>query len=193
MKTTKHLLATLALLTACQALGGEFEDLLTMANEGDAVAQYTVGQKYSKGDGVSKNIGNAVKWLEESAMQGNADAQLSLGRLFIGGRGVPRDSTEAAKWFQLAAEQRRPSAQVQMARMHLAGTGVPQDDVQAAKWATLALAQGENQASPVLVFLHKRMTAAQTAEAKQLASEFLVRKSAADAAKGIPSVAPPLE
>lgn len=193
MKAMRHLLAILVLMTFSQAWGGEFENLLAKANEGDAGAQYTIGQKYSAGDGVSKNMEEAVKWLEQSAVQGNADAQLSLGSLFISGRGVPRNSTEAAKWFQLAAEQGRSNAQIQMARMHLSGAGVTKDDVEASKWANLALAQGDKQANPILVFLNKRMTAAQTAEAKMLASEFLAKKAADDAAKGIPSVAPPLE
>ena len=80
-----------------------------------------------------------------------------------------------------------------MARMHLSGAGVTKDDVEASKWANLALAQGDKQANPIIVFLNKRMTAAQTAEAKMLVDEFLAKKTAGDAAKGIPTIAPPLE
>ena len=134
-----------------------------------------------------------MKWLEKSATQGNADAQLGLGSLLIGGRGVPKNSVEAAKWFQLAAEQGRAAAQIQMARMFLAGAGVMKDDVQASKWARLALAQGDYQARKILDLLSSRMTALQSAQAAELASEFLAKKAADDAARGIPRTAPPLE
>lgn len=193
MKTLRHSLAILVLITAPATRAGEIDDLLAKASEGDAGAQYEIGQKYSKGDGVPKNPGDAVKWLEKSAAQGNADAQLSLGSIYISGRGAPKNSVEAAKWFQLAAEQGRGAAQIQIARMHLAGAGVVKDDVMACKWARLAMAQGEKQANQILVLLGSRMTALETAQAETLVREYLAKKTADDAARGIPSVAPPLE
>jgi TPR repeat protein len=193
MKAITRLLAMLVLITVCAAKGGEIEDLLAKANEGDAGAQYTIGLKYTKGDGVSKDMDEAVKWLQKSAEQGNADAQLSLGALNIGGRGLPRNSEEAAKWFQLAAGQGRVEAQVQIARMHIAGTGVAKNDIEAYKWAKLAWTKHDRQANRILVFLRPRMTAVQIAEGDRLATEFLAKKAADNAAQGIPNVAPPLE
>jgi TPR repeat protein len=193
MKTTTRLLAILFLMSASVAKGGEFEDLLAKAKEGDAVAQYGVGQKYSKGEGIAKDVSEAAKWLEKSAQQGNADAQIGLGALYLGGRGLPKNSVEAAKWYGLAAEQGRAPAQLQIARMHLAGTGVPADDVQAYKWARLALGQGDRQAHRILVFLKPKMTAVDIARAENLATEFLAEREAENAALGIPAVAPPLE
>src|SRR5688572_23365165 len=103
MKTKTRLLAILFLLSASAANGGEFENLLAKANEGDPVAQFSVGQKYTKGEGVAKDVPEAAKWLEKSAQQGNADAQIGLGALYLGGRGLPKNSLEAAKWYGLAA------------------------------------------------------------------------------------------
>lgn len=193
MKIMKHLLAILVLATSSGAQAGEIDDLLVLANQGDVGAQYTLGRKYSKGDGVSRNPKEALVWLEKAALQGNADAQLELGALFVGGRGVPKNSMEAAKWFQLAAEQGRPAAQIQMARMHLSGVGVIKDDVEAYKWAKIALSQGSKPANQILVLLRTRLTAVEVAIAETRVTEFLARKAAEDAARGTPMVAPPLE
>mgnify|MGYP000663436692 CR=1 FL=1 len=193
MKTIHHLLAILFLANACPASGGEIEDLTAKANTGDAGAQYSLGMKYSTGEGVSRDPKEAVSWLEQSAMQGNVDAQMALGSLFVSGRGIPRDSVESAKWFQLAAEQGRPDAQIQMARMHLAGTGVVKDDVQAAMWARLAFAQGDKRANRILALLKPRLNGVQTAQVETLVQEFHARKAADDALRGIPMIAPPLE
>jgi uncharacterized protein len=193
MKPMKHLLAILLLIATHGAWAAETDDLLAKANAGDAGAQYDLGLKYTKGDGVSKDVKEAVKWLVKSAEQGNADAQLSLGSLYIGGREVPKNSTESAKWFLLAAEQGRAAAQLQMSRMYLAGAGVVKDYVQASKWAAIAMVQGDKQASQILGFLKTRMTAEQTAEAETLVREFVEKKASDNAAHGIPLVAPPLE
>jgi TPR repeat protein len=193
MKTTPRLLAIFLMALVSTASGAETDDLLAKANGGDAAAQYDIGQKYAKGDGVAKNMEEAVKWLTKSAEQGNADAQMSLGALYVSGRGVPKNSTEAAKWYRLAAEQGRPAAQVQMARMHLAGAGVVKDDVEAAKWASLAQTQGEGQANRILVLVRSRMTAEETARSEALVRDFTGKKTTDDAASGVPLVAPPLE
>jgi TPR repeat protein len=192
MKATKPLLMSL-FLTSATAIGGEFDDQLAKAKEGDVVAQMRVAELYTKGEGVAKNPKEAVDWLQKAAAQGNADAQLSLGKLFLSGKGIPKNSAEAARWFKLAADQGRPAAQIQMARMHLAGAGVVKDDVEACKWAILASQQGEAQAKQIITFAGQRMTAEQRTEADTLAREFLEKKTSDDAMKGIPPVAPPLE
>lgn len=193
MKTRHRLTAVILMAILSTASAAETDDLLAKATAGDAAAQYGIGEKYAKGDGVSKNMEEAVKWLTKSAEQGNADAQMSLGALFVSGRGVPKNSTEAAKWYRLAAEQGRPAAQIQMSRMYLAGAGVVKDDVEAAKWASLAQAQGEGQANRILVLVRSRMTAEETARSEALVRDFSGKKASDDAASGVPLVAPPLE
>lgn len=193
MKSMRSILTALVFTAASTAHGGEIDDLLAKAKEGDVIAQMQVAEKYAKGQGVAQSSKEAAEWYQKAAEQGNADAQLSLGSLFIGGKGMPKNSVEAAKWYLLAAEQGRPAAQIQMARMHLAGAGVIKDDVQACKWASLAAAQGDKQANPILVVLKKRMTVEQTTQAELLVQEHLEKKAADDATQGIPRVAPPLE
>ena len=54
----------------------------TKANEGDAESQYQLGCLYEKGDGVSKDINEAIEWYNESAYNGNVDAMYKLGQLY---------------------------------------------------------------------------------------------------------------
>jgi TPR repeat protein len=48
------------------------------AAEGVASAQYDLGVRYLKGDGVEKNLDEARKWLDASAKQGNSMAAKKL-------------------------------------------------------------------------------------------------------------------
>lgn len=193
MKAMGSLLAVLVFTAASATHGGEIDDILVKAKDGEVVAQIQAAEMYAKGQAVPKDPKEAANWYRKAAEQGNADARLCLGKLYLGGSGLPKDSTEAAKWFLLAAEGGSAVAQIQMARMHLAGAGVAKDDGEAFKWARLAETQGDKQAKPILVFLRSRMTAEQTARAETRVRESLDKKTSDNALQGIPPVAPPLE
>lgn len=75
----------------------------TLAEAGNARAQYTLGVMYAKGFGVPKNYPEGIKWYRKSAEQGNALAQLNLGTMYGEGRGVPRNYVIAYMWWFLAA------------------------------------------------------------------------------------------
>ncbi|MES2925088.1 MAG: tetratricopeptide repeat protein [Verrucomicrobiota bacterium] len=153
-------------------------ELVAKAQQGDAAAQLELGGIYSKGQGVTKDVAEAVKWLTQAAEQGNAEAQMKLGAMYVGGRGVLKNSTEAAKWFTMSANQGNAAAQCQLGRMHMSGAGVPKDDVEAYKWVNLAATQGDPAAKKVIAFLLIRMTAAQVADGKRRSQDFLDSKNA---------------
>ena len=75
------------------------------AERGDAGAQFNLGVRYDKGQGVPQDSKEAVKWYRLSAEQGNVDAQFNLGFMYNEGHGVQQDYKEAEKWSRLAAEQ----------------------------------------------------------------------------------------
>ena len=52
------------------------------AERGDAGAQYNLGVRYDKGQGVPQDSKEAVKWYRLSAEQGNVDAQFNLGFMY---------------------------------------------------------------------------------------------------------------
>ena len=58
------------------------------AEQGDAVAQYTLGWMYAKGCGVPKDYTEAVKWCRKATKQGYVSAQYHLGVAYANGQGV---------------------------------------------------------------------------------------------------------
>ena len=96
----------LCVLGLAAVLGGCGEPTLQeRAEQGDAEAQYNLGVSYAEGDGVVKDLEEAIKWWRKAADQGNADAQTNLGIAYGYGAGVAQDYEEAVKWYRKAADQ----------------------------------------------------------------------------------------
>lgn len=121
MKTPALILICATLLSfvlPCVAIAGPFEDSLAAfkagnkaeglrltriaAEQGNAAAQFRLGQFLSDGDGVEQNYKEAANWFLRAAEQGNDAAQEALARAFFFGRGVPQEYLEAHKWANLA-------------------------------------------------------------------------------------------
>jgi TPR repeat protein len=101
---TATLVMTAALLSSATA--GRLEDgLRSLAEQGNAVAQTALGDRYDEGQGVLQDYVEAVKWYRKAAEQGNADAQDALARMYVQGQGVPKDLVQAHMWFNLAASR----------------------------------------------------------------------------------------
>ena len=77
-------------------------DLRKAAEQGDAKAQFNLGDAYFFGEGVAKDQAEAMKWLRKAAEQGDAKAQFNLGNAYKYGIGVGQDRAEAMKWYALA-------------------------------------------------------------------------------------------
>ena len=112
------------------------------AEQGNASAQFNLGQMYANGDGVLKDSAEAAKWYRKSADQGNSKAQYNLGVIYANGNGVLKDSAEAAKWYRKSAEQGTADAQVRLGVMYAKGDGVLKDSAEAAKWYRKSAEQG---------------------------------------------------
>ena len=70
------------------------------AEQGDAEAQLNLGNAYSKGAGVAKDLTKAAKWYRKAAEQGNYDAMLALVKAYRKGEGVPKDDRLADYWLK---------------------------------------------------------------------------------------------
>jgi TPR repeat protein len=73
------------------------------ALQGDARAQYNLGQMYSQGQGAPQDDAEAVKCYRLAALQGHVDAQINLGSMYARGQGVLLDKVRAYMWFDIAA------------------------------------------------------------------------------------------
>ena len=83
---------------------------LPLAEQGDAKAQYNLGQMYYEGQGVPQDHKEAVKWYRLSAEQGDASAQFHLGTFYEQGQGVPQDYVSAHMWWNIAGSNGFKSA-----------------------------------------------------------------------------------
>ena len=76
---------------------------LKAAKQGNAGAQYELGEMYARGLGVPRDQTQAVAWYSKAADQGHPVAQYNLGVIYERGQGVPQDYARARMWFNLAA------------------------------------------------------------------------------------------
>ncbi len=149
----------------------ELQERRSLAEQGLADAQFTLGMMYAQGQGVAQDYPEAARWYRRAAEQGDPRAQFSLGAFYDNGQGVTRDYAEAARWYRRAAEQGNPRAQNNLGLMYELGHGVVEDYIQAHVWFSLAATQGLTAAEKNRTRLEKKMTLAQILEAQILARE----------------------
>ncbi|MEI2727130.1 MAG: tetratricopeptide repeat protein [Verrucomicrobiota bacterium] len=92
-----------------------------------------MGVYYANGEGVGKDVAEAIKWYRKSCRQNHASAQFNLGVIFDNGEGVAKDAAEAVKWYRKAAEQNHASAQFNLGVIFDNGEGVAKDADEAVK------------------------------------------------------------
>ena len=78
-------------------------DLLESADQGDASAQYKVGE-WIENRGKDDYYKIAVLWFRKAALQGYVEAQLKLANCYKEGCGVTRSKYEALKWYKKASK-----------------------------------------------------------------------------------------
>ena len=151
-----------------------FEKIKMRAEDGNAPAQFKLGIMYFKGQEVTQNYREALKWFQRAAEQKLPEAQYNTGLMYYEGKGVSQNFTEALKWFGKAANQNNAKAQYNLGVMFSLGEGMPPDYIKAYAWLSLAYSNGFEPAKNNILLLDKVMTAsdmekaaAQTAEIKK--------------------------
>lgn len=110
------------------------------AEQGDALAQSSVGSMYAEGRGVPQDDAEAVKWFRLAAERGRPTAQVFLSFMYSEGRGVPQDYTLAHMWCNLAAsrisgDEREAAARLRELRDRLAESMTPAQVAEAQRLA----------------------------------------------------------
>jgi Sel1 repeat len=131
-------------------LAEDAEAFRVHAEQGDAKAQFKLGQMYYHGEGVPQDYTQALRWYREAADQGDAKAQDGLAGMYYYGQAVPRDYVEAVRWYGRAAGQGYARAQYNLGYMYSHGKGVRQDYAEAARWYRKAADQGDARAQRAL-------------------------------------------
>lgn len=67
-------------------------------------SQYALYRAYASGQGVPRDMKQAIDWLQRAAEAGNPRAQRALGRAYDRGEGVTRDPAMAGVWLRKSRE-----------------------------------------------------------------------------------------
>lgn len=113
-----------------------YPELLKLARDGDASAQYEVAEIYYQGEGVKRNYQEAFNWYEKAAKQNHAEAQHQMGYFYKHGLDVvEKDDKRAFEWYLEAAEGGHIPAQTQVAIMYSLGIGVKKNKELSRLWS----------------------------------------------------------
>lgn len=114
----------------------------TLADGGDAQAQFELAWLYTNGLGTEKNLENAALYFSKAAEQAHVEAQHKLGQLYLYGQGVTQSYVQAITWLTAAAQQGYGESQFILGQLYLKGEGTDINLPEADKWLNLAAKQG---------------------------------------------------
>lgn len=126
------------------------------AKQGDPLALFEIGARYTDGRGVPGDLAEAAKWYKLSADRGFAPAQYRLANLYEKGTGVPRDIAAAKSLYEQAAAAGNASAMHNLAVLHASGSDGAQDYAKAAEWFGKAAELGVSDSQFNLAILYAR-------------------------------------
>jgi len=104
------------------------------ADNGDAIAQYRLGNFYLGDRGKHQDFKLAFKYFTLAAKQGHGMSQYHLGWMYRYGHGVPKDENLAIHWYGLAATHAIPWAQKELGWIYKKGLGVDKNLETARLW-----------------------------------------------------------
>ncbi len=79
------------------------EKLRTQAAQGDLEAQYRLAYACQTGEGLAKDVDEAIRWYTRAALHGHVAAQHNLGVLYTNRDGGRQDLAQAYAWALVAA------------------------------------------------------------------------------------------
>lgn len=74
-----------------------------IARDGDAQAQYELGEFFYEGTNTPRDLKQALSYFEQASLQGHAQAQYRLGTMFYKGEGVAANNIQAYIVLKMAA------------------------------------------------------------------------------------------
>ncbi|MDE5868423.1 MAG: sel1 repeat family protein [Anaeroplasmataceae bacterium] len=119
-----------------------FDWYLRSAENGENVAQNSLGVCYYFGLGTKEDYEKAASWFLKSALQNNKDAKNNLSVCYKNGYGVPKDINESVKWLIAAANQYHIASIFRLGFCYATGHGIKQNLEEAEKYLGLAIKLG---------------------------------------------------
>lgn len=94
------------------------DDIMELAEEGNAEAMYHAGIMHAKGIHQTQDYTKAEQWLRLAAMQKHPEAARFLGLMYLKGEGVDVDVQRGYHFIKLAAEKYDKEAQILLDRIN---------------------------------------------------------------------------
>lgn len=148
----KHLLFTSLLLVMAVCLAScsktvvvpekYCEELVKLAEDGNAEAQAKLGKCYIEAEGVEESVTEGIKWLSKAVEQGNSDAQVTLGKCYLLGLGVEQSNEKGLELIRKAAEKGNADGQFTLGNCYFGGKLLAQSNEKAVEWFRKAADQG---------------------------------------------------
>jgi uncharacterized protein len=137
-----------------------------LAQNGDADAQFNLGQAYKLGRGVQQNMPEAIAWFQRAASQGHIQAEDNLGLvLYESGR-----RSDALSWLERSAARGEPRAQYVLAAELFNGQITTRDWVRAYALMKRSSDAGLQRAAAALVQMDQHIPLEQRREGIALAT-----------------------
>ncbi len=147
------------------------QTLKPLADNGDARAQYQLGEIYERGVAVPRSGAQVVHWYERSARQAYMPAERALGLLYLEGRLVPQDYDAARNWLERAAHDGSDRAQYELGKLLEHGYNRAPDLIMAYVWYDFAAAQGNTEARKARDILATKLPSDRLEEAQRIAEQ----------------------
>lgn len=126
-----------------------FNRIMQAAHLGDANAQNELGIHYASGEGVEKDLTEAVKWYKKAADNGDMYARANIGSAYYYGNGVTQSYKLALQWYKRAAEQGHKESQYNLGLLY-ADDLDEEDIVESVRWLSIAELNGMQEATEAL-------------------------------------------
>ncbi len=114
------------------------DDLVKLARDNDAEAQYELAGRLYMGKGAKKSYELAREWYSAGAEQKHPECCLALGQMLVQGLGGDEDQERAAELFKIAADAGNRSAMFELGAMYAFGRGVKKNYVKATKYLRMS-------------------------------------------------------
>lgn len=161
-----------------RAYKDSFPMFWSLANKGNAEAQYYVGRVYQAGLGVPKDHKIAMEWYVKAANNGHRDAHHNIATMYIMGWGVPIDTAEAFRWYEKLANNGDADTQLLLGMTYSNLFGPKRTDplidvVRGYMWLSIVVARGNRRVITLKSRAEKRMSRDQINEATRQAVAWL--------------------
>lgn len=148
---------------------GVFRFQIKLAEQGNAEAQYKVGEMYETGKGADKDMTQARDWYAKAAKQGHKKAEYKLLYLDISTNGLTDSSKNQLSTLRTEAVSGNADAMYFLGKMFASGVGVPKSLEDAQTWLKKAAFNGVPEAEHEAIAVDEELNRVQEREAKRKA------------------------